>query len=61
LTGTTEQYDFGQAKAPVDEQVDRLCKEAVRGIDWGDVFYGAEGLWPDDDGGWKEWSGEYGG
>jgi hypothetical protein len=57
----TKQYDFSQAKVPVDEHVAWLCKEVARGIDWEDVFDGSEGPWPDGDGGWKEWDDEYGG
>lgn len=56
----TKQYDFAKGKARVDEVVSNVCKEAVRVIDWDEIYNGSDALeWGDEYLSWKSWNESY--
>lgn len=55
----TKQYDFARGKTPIDEGLQALCKDAVRTINWRDVFGEdvTEEAWNGES--WERWHEEY--
>jgi hypothetical protein len=57
----TKQYDFTKGRGTIDDRVRDVCQDAVRAVDWEQVYDGVEASWenalePD----WKTWNDTYG-
>ncbi|KAK0210692.1 hypothetical protein DFS33DRAFT_1294803 [Desarmillaria ectypa] len=56
----TKQYDFSKGKARVDDVLSDVCKEAVRIIDWDEIYNDSDELeWGDEQLSWKSWNESY--
>ncbi|KAK0459664.1 uncharacterized protein EV420DRAFT_1537095 [Desarmillaria tabescens] len=56
----TKQYDFAKGKEPVDDVLSDVCKEAVRIIDWDEIYNASDELeWGDEQLSWKSWNESY--
>ena len=57
----TKQYDFTKGRGTINDFLKDVCRNAVRAIDWEQVYSSAEAAWenpaePD----WKSWNDTYG-
>ncbi|KAK0197173.1 hypothetical protein F5146DRAFT_1099468 [Armillaria mellea] len=56
----TKQYDFAKGKARVDDVLSNVCKEAVRVVDWDEIYSASDELeWGDEYLSWKSWNESY--
>ncbi|KAK0450800.1 hypothetical protein EV421DRAFT_1775278 [Armillaria borealis] len=56
----TKQYDFAKGKARVDDVLSNVCKEAVRIIDWDEIYNASDEMeWGDEYLSWKSWNESY--
>ncbi|KAF8231323.1 hypothetical protein L208DRAFT_1470560 [Tricholoma matsutake] len=54
-----KQYDFTKGRGTIDDRVRELCQDAVRTVDWKQVYDGIEASWEDTEPDWKNWTDSY--
>ena len=56
----TKQYDFTKGRGTIDDRVRDICREAVRAVDWEQVYGAVEASWENTEPDWKSWNNTYG-
>jgi hypothetical protein len=57
----TKQYDFSQGKGPIDPNLAAICRSAVLGVNWEQVYRGTQLEWEQpEDPEWNHWRQTYG-
>ncbi|KAJ3726161.1 hypothetical protein C8R42DRAFT_694830 [Lentinula raphanica] len=55
----TKQYDFSKGKIPVHDTIRKVCKGAVRSVDWQDIFASDTSDWGSHGPDWMDWHESY--
>ena len=56
----TKQYDFTKGRGTIDDRVRDVCRDAVRAVDWEQVYVVVKTSWENTDPDWKSWNNTYG-